>query len=176
MKKTILVVFFVLYWCTLPVWAIDLKVGEKAPDFSLKDSQGKIYTLDSSEFKGKVLSVLYSPADKKNLNNQVEDILQKEPGLDRNKTYMNIKIANLKASKLPNFIIKSVIKDKQEKTGAIILLDDKYNIVNLWGLKDHSSDFIVLDKNRICRYIYKGKLPQEEIIKAVIIIKEYQVK
>jgi predicted transcriptional regulator len=64
---------------------------------------------------------------------------------------MDIRIANLKASKLPNFIIKSVIKDKQEKTGAIILLDDKYNILNLWGLNNHSSDFVILDKNKICR-------------------------
>lgn len=176
MKKTMLAVFFVLIWCILPVWASELKIGDKAPDFSLKDSQGKVYTLDSFEFKGKVLSILYTPSDKKDLNNHVEDILHKDPGLDRNKTYMDIKIANLKASKLPNFIIKSVIKDKQEKTGAIILLDDRYNILNLWGLKNCSSDLVILDKNRICRYIYKGKLPPEEIIKAINIIKEYQVK
>ncbi len=176
MKKTILAVFFVLWWCAIPVWASELKVGEKAPDFSLKDSQGKVYTLESSEFKGKVLSILYTPSDKKELNNHFEDILHKDPGLDRSKNYIDIRIANLKASKLPNFIIKSVIKNKQEKTGEIILLDDKYNIINLWGLKNHSSDFIVLDKNRVCRYIYKGKLTPEEINKAISIIKEYQVK
>jgi predicted transcriptional regulator len=56
------------------------------------------------------------------------------------------------------------------------LLDDKYTILNLWGLKNHSSDLVVLDKDRICRYIYNGKLPKEEVIKAVNIIKEYQVK
>lgn len=176
MKKTILAVLFVLWWCVLPVWASDLKVGDKAPDFSLKDSQSKIYTLDSAEFKGKVLSILYTPTDKKDLNNHIEDILHNYPGLDRNKTYMDIRIANLKASKLPNFIIKSVIKNKQERTGAIILLDDKYTLLNLWGLKNHSPDLIVLDKNRICRYIYKGKLSAEEMIKAINIIKEYQVK
>jgi predicted transcriptional regulator len=77
---------------------------------------------------------------------------------------------------LPNFIIKSVIKNKQEKTGAIILLDDKYTMLHLWGLKNNSSDLVVLDKDRICRYIYRGKLPAEEVTKAVNIIKEYQVK
>ncbi|MEN6489280.1 MAG: YtfJ family protein [Smithella sp.] len=77
---------------------------------------------------------------------------------------------------MPNFIIKSVFKDKQEKTGSIILLDDKYAILNLWGLKNHSSDLVILDKSRICRYIYKGKLPPEEITKAINIIKEYQVR
>jgi uncharacterized protein len=176
MKRTILAVFFILLWCTLPAWASELKVGDKAVNLSLKDSQGKIYTLDSAEFKGKVLSVFYTDPDKKNVNNHVEDLLLKDQGLDRNKTYQGLGIVNLKASKLPNFIIKSVIKDKQEKTGAIILLDDNYTILKLWGLKNHSSDLVVLDKNRICRYIYKGKLPPEEITKAIKIIKEYQVK
>jgi len=75
-----------------------------------------------------------------------------------------------------HFIIRSVIKNKQEKTGAIILLDDKYTILNLWGLKNHSSDVVVLDKERICRYIYEGKLPEGEVSKMANIIKEYQVK
>jgi predicted transcriptional regulator len=176
MKKTILAVFFILWWCVNYIWASELKIGEKAPDFSLKDTQGKIYTLDSAEFMGKVLSILYTPSDKKELNNHFEDILHNYPGLDRSKNYIDIRIANLKDSKFPNFIIKSVIKNKQEKTGGIILLDDRNNIINLWGLKNHPSDFIVLDKNRICRYIYKGKLTPEEINKAVVVIKEYQVK
>jgi uncharacterized protein len=176
MKKAILAVFFVSLWCVIPAWASELKVGEKVPNFSLKDSQGKIYTLDSAEFKGKVLSVLYADPDKKDVNNHVEDALLKDQGLDRNKTYKGLGIANLRASKLPNFIIKSVIKNKQEKTGAIILLDDKFTMLALWGLKNHSSDLIVLDKNRICRYIYCGKLPPEEVKKVINIIKEYQVK
>jgi uncharacterized protein len=176
MKRTISAVFLVLLWCVIPVWASELKVGEKALNFSLKDSHGKIYTLDSDEFKGKVLSIFYVDPDAKDLNNHVEDVLMKDPGLDRNKTYKGFGITNLKASKLPNFIIKDVIKNKQEKTGAIILMDDRYTILNLWGLKNHSSDLVILDKDRICRYIYKGKLPKEEVIKAVNIIKEYQVK
>jgi uncharacterized protein len=176
MKRAVSAVFFVLLLCALPAGAAELRVEQKALNFSLKDSQGKTYTLDSADFKGKVLSILYTDPDKKDLNNHLEDILLKDQGLDRNKTYKSIDIANLKASKLPNFIIKSVIKNKQEKTGTIILLDDKYTILNLWGLKNHSSDLIVLDKDRICRYIYKGKLPPEEIIKAINIIKEYQVK
>ncbi|MEN6489281.1 MAG: hypothetical protein ABFD66_10465 [Smithella sp.] len=65
MKRTILAVFFILLWCTLPAWASELKIGDKAVNFSLKDSQGKIYTLDSTEFKGKVPSILYADPDKK---------------------------------------------------------------------------------------------------------------
>jgi predicted transcriptional regulator len=43
-------------------------------------------------------------------------------------------------------------------------------------VKNDSSDVVVLDKERICRYIYNGKLPQEELVKMIQIIKEYQVK
>jgi predicted transcriptional regulator len=69
-----------------------------------------------------------------------------------------------------------MIKSKQEKTGAIVLLDYDYTILNLWGLKNDSYDGVVLDKERICRYVYNGKLSQEELVKMIQIIKEYQVK
>jgi len=175
-KKIILSAFLVLVWCAFPLWAAELKIGEKAPDFSLKDSQGKLYSLNSDEFQGRVLSIFYVDPDEKDLNNHVEDALIQDKGLDRVKSYKSFGITNLKASNMPNFIIKSVIKSKQEKTGAIILLDYDYTILNLWGLKNDSSDLVVLDKDRICRYIYKGKLPPEEVVKAINIIKEYQVK
>ncbi|MGV8058055.1 MAG: YtfJ family protein [Smithellaceae bacterium] len=176
MKRTISAVFFVLLWCVLPAWASELKVGEKALNFSLKDSQGTIYSLDSDAFRGKVLSILYVAPNKRDLNNNVENVLLKDQGLDRNKTYKSFVITNLKATRMPNFIVKCVLKNKQEKTGSIILLDDQYTILNLWGLKDHASDLVILDKDRICRYIYFGKLPPEEMGKIVNIIKEYQVK
>ena len=175
MKKTLLAVFFVLSFA-FTARAIDLKVGDKAPDFSLTDTQKKIYTLNSYEFQGRVLSIFYVDPDKKDLNTHVEEALLKDKELDRDKSYRGLGITNLKAAKMPNFIIKSVIRDKQEKTRSIILLDYEYTILNLWGLKNHSSDLVILDKERICRYIYKGKLPPEEVTKALNIIKEYQVK
>jgi len=176
MKKYVCAVILVLTFLALTAWSAELKVGDKAPGFSLKDSLGKVYTLDSPEYKGRVMSIFYVSPDEKDLNNHVEDALLKDEGLDRKNTYKGLGITNLKASNMPNFIIKSVIKSKQEKTGAVILLDYDYTILNLWGLKNNSSDVVVLDKERICRYIYKGKLPAEEVTKLISVIKEYQVK
>ncbi|MCK7511213.1 MAG: hypothetical protein MZV70_48870 [Desulfobacterales bacterium] len=102
--------------------AAELKVGDKASDFNLKDSTGKEYSLDHPQFKGKVLYIAYVDPDEKDMNNHVEDALKKEReagGLDKTR-YEGFGIANLKATNLPNFIIKSIIKSKQEKTGAII--------------------------------------------------------
>jgi predicted transcriptional regulator len=175
MKKVAFTVFLALLF-TFTAFAAELKIGERAPDFSLTDLQKKSYNLDSEEFRGRVLAIFYVDPDKKELNAHVEGALSKDQSLDRNKAYRSIGITNLKATKMPNFIVKDVIKDKQEKTKAIILLDYDYTILNLWGLKNHSSDIVVLDKDRICRFIYNGRLPPEEVTRVISIIKEYQVK
>lgn len=175
MRKTVVVLLLALLW-TVSAAAAELKVGERAPDFKLKDSTGREYSLASAEFAGKVVSVFYVDPDEKDMNVHVEDVLLKDPGLDRNNRYKGLGITNLKATVLPNFIIKGIIKGKQEKTGAIILLDYDYTILNLWGLQNDSSNVLVLDKERICRYIFKGKLPPEEVAKVVEVIKEYQAK
>ncbi len=78
LKKTILAVLFVLLWCALPIWAAELKVGDTVPNFSLKDSLGKVYTLDSDDFKARVVYILYTDPDEKNLNSHVEDALLKD--------------------------------------------------------------------------------------------------
>jgi predicted transcriptional regulator len=176
MKKIVFALLLVLLWTVSPAFAAGLKVGDKASDFKLKDSTGAEYTLESPDLKGKVLSIFYVDPDEKDMNSHVEDALLKDPGLDRKVGYKGLGITNLKATILPNFIIKSIIKSKQKKTGAIILLDYDYTILNQWGLTNDSSDIVILDKERICRYIYNGKLPQEEVAKMIAIIKEYQAK
>ena len=176
MKKILSMVTMLLLCLSINVYAAGLKVGEKAPDFSLKDGTGKVYSLSSPEYEGKVMSIFYVDPDEKDLNSHVEDALMKDPGLDRNVRYKGLGITNLKASVLPNFVIKSAIKSKQKKTGAVILLDADYTILNLWGLQNDTSSLIILDKERICRYIYNGKLPEAEVAKVLSIIKEYQVK
>lgn len=176
MKKTVLWALLALAWTASVAVAAELKVGERAADFKLKDSVGKEYSLASPEFKGMVLSIFYVDPDEKDMNVHVEDVLLKDPGLERDLRYKGLGITNLKATLLPNFIIKGIIKGKKEKTGAIILLDDDYTILNLWGLQNDSSNVLVLDKERICRYIYKGKLPADEVAKLVMVIKEYQAK
>jgi predicted transcriptional regulator len=174
-KNLIMGVLLVLLWSTFAV-AADLKVGEKALDFRLRDSLGKEYTLNSPELKGRVLYFNYSDPSSKDMNKHVDDALKSDPGLDRKKSYVGLGIANMKASLLPDFAIARVIKSKQQETGAAILLDDNYIILNNWGLKNKVSNVVVLDKERICRYIYKGKLPKDEVEKLINKIKEYQVR
>jgi predicted transcriptional regulator len=175
MKNFVMGVLLILLWNTFAV-AAELKVGEQAAGFSLKDSLGKEYTFNSPELKGRVLYFNYSDPSSKDMNKHVDEALKSDTGLDRKKSYVGLGIANMKASFLPDFAIARVIKSKQKETGATILLDDNYIILNSWGLKNKVSNVVVLDKERICRYIYKGKLPADEVEKLIKIIKEYQVK
>ena len=175
MKKIYLWVFLALL-ASVSFAHAELKVGDRAANFILQDSLGKDYSLNSPEFQGRVLSIFYVSPAEKDMNSHVEDALLQDTGLDRPARYRGLGISNNKASNWPDFVINGIIKSKQEKTGAIILVDGNYTILNLWGLKNHSSNVVVLDKGRICRYIYKGKLPPEEVVKLIKIIKEYQVK
>ena len=156
----------------------ELKVGDKADDFMLSDGKGKPYTLESPEFRGKVLSAFYVDPDEADMNDHVSEALKKaadDKVLDRT-YYKGFGITNLKATWKPNFVIKAIVKRKQKKYDTIILLDYNFTILELWGLENDSSNLVVLDKNRICRYIYKGKIPESEIPTIVQIIKEYQSK
>ena len=174
-RNLVLCVFLALLW-NGSVAAAELKVGDHASDFRLKDSLGKEYSLGSPELQGRVLYFNYSDPGSKDMNKHVDDALKSDQGLDRKKNYTGLGIANMKASLLPDFAIARVIKSKQQETGATILLDDNYIILNNWGLKNKVSNLVVLDKERICRYIYKGKLPPDEVQRLINIIKEYQVK
>jgi predicted transcriptional regulator len=176
MKKIFMSFLLVLLCSAFAASADELKIGEKAPDFILKDASGKVYTLDSNEFQGRVISIFYMDPSKKNWNKHVETALLKDEELAKKTGYMSLYISNLKASKMPNLIIKRVIKNKQENTGWLVLLDKDYSIIRAWGLKNYSSDLVVLDKEKICRYKYSGILPPEEVTKLISVIKEYQVK
>jgi peroxiredoxin Q/BCP len=63
MKRSIqlMMIFILASVCFGPVgvWAQDLKVGDMAPDFTLKASDGQTYTL--SKLKGKTVVLAWFP-------------------------------------------------------------------------------------------------------------------
>ena len=174
-RKQYLVLLTVIFLCSTAL-AGELKLGERASDFSLEDSEGKPYTLNSPEFEGKVLSIFYVDPDEADMNEHVSEALKKAADsgvLDRN-YYKGFAITNLKATWKPNFIIKAIVKKKKKKYKTIILMDYDYTILDLWGMENDSSNVVVLDKERICRYLYKGKMPESEIPAVIQIIKAYE--
>ena len=177
MKKTFLAVLMILLW-TVAIAAAELKVGDSAAGFKLNDPKGIEYSLDSSQYKGKVVVVFYADPGSKDLNNELQNALKaaREAGTLDKKNYEGLGVVNVKDSIVPNFVLRSIIKSKQEETKAIILIDPDYSVLNLWGLTRKTSNIIMLDKQRVCRYLYKGKVPEADIAKVIALIQEYQVK
>jgi predicted transcriptional regulator len=178
MKKTLMAVLMVLLLTTSTVAAADLKVGDSAAGFNFKDPLGKEYSLDSPLYKGKVVVIFYADPGSKDLNNDLQNaiIRARESGKIDKKNYEGLGVVNLRDSIVPNWMLKSIIKSKQEETKAVILMDPDYALLNLWGLNKKTSNVILLDKKRICRYLNKGKVPPADVSKVIGLVQEYQVK
>jgi predicted transcriptional regulator len=178
MKKTFLAVLMILLWTVSSVVAAEIKVGDSAAGFKLNDPKGVEYSLDSTQYKGKVVIVFYGDPGSKDLNNDLQNALKaaREAGTLDKKNYEGLGVVNVKDSIVPNFVLRSIIKSKQEETKATILIDPDYTVLNLWSLTKKTSNIIMLDKQRVCRYIYKGKVPAADIAKIIALVQEYQVK
>ena len=177
MKKVIAVVFLVLLLGAVTSYAAGLKVGDKIGDFKLSAAlDDKEYTLSSPEYAGRVVYIVYASKSSADDNDHVTEAIKANKDIDRLKSenkYVGLGIANQQDSPIPNFLIKQISKSKQKKTGAIILLDPDFTIGNLFGAPHKIATSILVDKNRVIRYIYSGKTPAENIPKIVDLIKKY---
>jgi predicted transcriptional regulator len=178
MKKIVLVCLMVLLFGVAGATAADLKVGDTAPGFKLNDPKGVEYSLDSPQYKGKVVIVFYNDPGSADLNNELQNALKaaRDSGKIDQAKYQGLGIANVQDSIVPNFILNRIIKRKQDETKAVILIDPDYTVLNLWGLTRKTSNVVLLDKQRVCRYLYKGKVPSADVAKVVGLVQEYQEK
>ncbi|MFA5322965.1 MAG: redoxin family protein [Smithella sp.] len=177
MKKIIVAVFLILFCGAFLSHAAELKVGDKVADFKLNDAlDNKVYSLSSPHFAGKVVYIVYASTSSSDDNDHVTDALNSNKDVMRLKNenkYVGLGIGNQKDSPVPNFIIKQVAKSKQKSSGAVILLDPDFAIGNSWGVPHKIATSILVDKNRVVRYVYSGKTPAENIPKLVELIKKY---
>jgi predicted transcriptional regulator len=177
MKKLFWVVFLAVMFTVSLALAAELKVGDKVADFKLNAALGdKEYSLSSPEFAGKAVYLVYASTSSSDDNDHVSEALLANNDLTLLKSqnkYVSLGIGNQKDSPVPNFIIKQIAKSKQEKTGAIILLDPDFTIGNLWGVPHKIATSILIDKHGVVRYIYSGKTPAENIPNLIDLIKKY---
>lgn len=153
----------VLFALVLPAQAEDLKVGIKASDWSFKDANGKVFTMNS--WKGKVLLVNYVDPDEADLNEHFTDAMKKakEDGLLTSEKYKGIGIVDCAATWKPNFLIRAIAGDKAKKYKTTIIFDYDATLRKAWGLKKDTANAIILDKNRVCRAIVRGRVPDDQV-------------
>lgn len=174
MKKVFFVVFLVLLWTVTGAVAGDLKVGDKASDWSFKDADGNVYTMES--WAGKVLLVNYTDPDESDLNEHFTEAMKKakDDGLLKEETYKGIGIADCKATWKPDVAIRVIGGMKAEKYKTTILYDYDAALRKAWGLEEDTANAVILDKNRICRAIVKGRVPDDQVAPLVQLAIELQ--
>lgn len=176
MKDALRMVFAVLFVLSLipaAAWA-GAELGQVPSKVELKDNlggrlDGKPWS--SEELKGKVHVLFYVDPDEKDTNNETSEALDKEkfPA----ERFQSVAIINMAATFMPNFLISSSLKEKQEKYPRTLYLRDyKKVLVQEWKLADDSSDIMAFDKSGKIIFRKDGKLTPDEIQKLLKMVKD----
>ena len=174
MRKLTFALLFLLM--TTGGYAEELNIGMTAPDWSFEDADGKIFSMDS--WAGKVLLVNYVDPDASDLNEHFTDAMKKakDDGRLKDETYKGIGIADCAATWKPNFAIRAIAARKAKKYKTIILFDYDAVLRNSWGLAKDTANMILLDKNRVCQAIVRGRVPDDQVEALVNLAIELQNK
>lgn len=174
MKKTIITLAFSLFVVTgLFSQNVKLAVGMKAPEWKFTDSEKMEFTMNS--WTGKVLQLNYVDPDESELNEPFNDAVNKAIDVDKRISRDNFKgfgIVDCKSTWKPNGLIRSIAGKKAKKFNTTILFDYDGSLQNQWGLPSDNYTVVILDKNRICRYIHSGKIPEAENEKIIQLIQK----
>jgi len=172
MKKLIFTLLFasVAITCTIGQ-TVKLEVGMKAPGWTFTDADKKEFTMNS--WPGKVLQINYVDPDESDLNDPFNDYIDKATDIDKriNKDFFKgFGIVDCKSTWKPNGLIRLIAGKKAKKYDTTILFDYDATLQKEWVMPEDSYSVVIVDKNRIVRAIYKGKIPESENEKIVQLI------
>ena len=167
-------IFAALLLSSLPVLAADLQEGMPASDWRFEDADGNFYTMES--WAGKVLLVNYVDPDESDLNEHFTEAMKKakDEGRLKETHYKGIGIADCAATWKPDFLIRAIAGAKANKYNTVILFDYDGVLRQAWGLEKDTANAVLLDKNRICRAIVRGRVPDDRVAELVQLAIELQ--
>jgi predicted transcriptional regulator len=172
MKKLIFTLLFISVAITYTIGqTAKLEVGMKASEWTFTDADKKEFTMNT--WQGKVLQINYVDPDESDLNDLFNDYIDKAADVDKriNKDFFKgMGIVDCKSTWKPNGLIRIIAGNKAKKYDTTILFDYDARLQNDWGLPEDSYSVVILDKNRVVRAIYKGKIPESENEKIVQMI------
>lgn len=172
MKKLILSIVLTAMSCIyVAAQAGNLEVGMKAPEWTFPDADGKDFTMGS--WQGKVLQINYVDPDESDLNDSFNDAIDKATDIDKRidrDLFKGFGIVDTKSTWKPKGLVRIIAGNKAKKYDTTILFDYDATLRKSWGLPEDSYSVIIVDKNRICRAIYKGKIPESENEKIIQLI------
>ena len=170
MKKTIITLAITVF--SLPLIfgqeKVVLAVGVKAPAWIFTDADKKEFTMDS--WAGKVMQINYVDPDESDLNDPFNDAVKKATDVDLTLSkdlFKGIGIVDCKSTWKPNGLIRMIAGNKAKKYNTTILFDYDAVLQKNWGMPEDNYTIVILDKNRICRALYKGHIPESDNAKIV---------
>jgi len=101
------------------------------------------------------------------------DIIDKAADIDKriDKEYFKgFGIVDTKSTWKPNGLIRMIAGNKAKKYKTTILFDYEGTLHEIWGMPKDSYSVVIIDKSRICRAIYKGKIAEEDNEKIIQLI------
>jgi len=174
MKKMIITLVFSLF--VLPVafgqQNVKLAVGMKAPEWMFTDSEKKEFTMNT--WAGKVIQLNYVDPDESELNEPFNEAVNKAVDVEKRISrdfFKGFGVVDCKSTWKPNGLIRTIAGNKAKKFNTTILFDYDAKLQSLWGLPEDNYSVVILDKNRVCRYLAIGKIPatdNEKIIQMII--------
>ena len=175
MKKTIFTFLFtvLIMMSAHGQTSVKLEVGMKAPDWTFTDADKKPFTMNS--WPGKVLQINYVDPDESDLNDPFNDAVNKATDVDKTISkdlFKGFGIVDCKSTWKPNVLIRMIAGNKAKKYDTTILFDYDATLQRLWGMPKDSYSVVIVDKNRIVRALYKGKIPEADNAKIVQMIIE----
>ncbi|MRR19269.1 hypothetical protein EG827_03665 [bacterium] len=141
-----------------------LEVGKKAPEWVFTDADKKEFTMDS--WPGKVLQINYVDPDESDLNDAFNDAVDKATDVDKiidKESYKGFGIVDCKSTWKPDGLVRSIAGKKAKKYDTTILFDYKGKLQEIWGMPEDSYTIVIVDKSRIVRGIYEGKIADADI-------------
>lgn len=172
-KRYFFSLFIIAICCFSDIYAQSMiKIGDKVPEWTFLNLDKKEFSMNS--WAGKVIQIAYVSPSYADLNDDfndylIEAYLQGRLGLD---SFMGIGIVDCASSMIPNGIIRSVAGRKAKKYNTTVLFDNDATLQSLWGLPEDSYSTIIVDKNRVCKYIFTGKIMESDYEKIVQLLVE----
>ncbi|MFZ2286129.1 MAG: YtfJ family protein [Bacteroidales bacterium] len=141
-----------------------LEAGKKAPEWVFTDADKKEFTMNS--WPGKVLQINYVDPDESDLNDAFNDAINKATDVDKiidQNFFKGFGIVDCASTWKPDGLVRAIAGKKAKKYDTTILFDYKGTLQKEWGMPRDSYTIVIVDKNRVVRGVYKGKIADADI-------------
>ncbi len=173
MKRTIFIILiaFIAVGYLAGQAGTKLEIGKLAPEWKFTDADKKEFTMNT--WPGKVLQINYVDPDESELNEPFNDAVKKATDIDKTldkNFFKGMGIVDCKSTWKPDGLIRSIAGKKAKKFETTILFDYDGVLQKDWGMPKDNYSVVIVDKNRIVRAVYVGKIPESENQKVIDLI------